>query len=226
MVTITYFSDILCVWAYVAQIRVDEIRHRFGGRVAIEQRLCPVFASTAQKIGQGWAERGGYAGFNAHLRDVATRFDHIELNPGLWVQARPASSTGPHVFVKAVQLLAAGAASEVEASQRPDERLMWALRLAFFRDGRDIGRWDVQCDVARELGLPVEQARERIDDGSAYAALADDYQERERLGVSGSPTFILNEGRQKLYGNVGYRVIEANVQELLHDSRAGEASWC
>ncbi len=66
--------------------------------------------------------------------------------------------------------------------------------------------------------------RERIDDGSAYAALTDDYQERERLGVSGSPTFVLNEGRQRLYGNVGYRVIEANVQELLHDARAGEAS--
>ncbi len=36
--------------------------------------------------------------------------------------------------------------------------------------------------------------------------------------------WILNEHRQILYGNVGYRVIEANVQELLR-SHAGEASW-
>ena len=41
-----------------------------------------------------------------------------------------------------------------------------------------------------------------------------------------SPTFILNEGRQKLYGNVGYRVIEANLQELLKSPDASQASWC
>jgi len=33
-------------------------------------------------------------------------------------------------------------------------------------------------------------------------------------------------GHQLLYGNVGYRLIEANVRELLHNPEAGEASWC
>jgi hypothetical protein len=36
---------------------------------------------------------------------------------------------------------------------------------------------------------------------------------------------VLNEGRQHLNGNVGYRVIEANVRELLHKP-ADEMSWC
>jgi len=36
---------------------------------------------------------------------------------------------------------------------------------------------------------------------------------------------LLNEGRQKLYGNVGYRIIEANVQEILHQP-GNQASWC
>ena len=49
--------------------------------------------------------------------------------------------------------------------------------------------------------------------------------DKEEFNIDGSPTYILNEGRQKLYGNVGYRVIEANIQELLADP--GErASWC
>ncbi len=227
MVTVSYFSDVLCVWAYVAQIRIDEIRNRFGKRVSIEQRFCPVFASAAQKIEQGWAERGGDAGFNAHLREVAARFEHIALHREIWLNTRPASSTGPHVFVKAVQLLeAAGGGSAAPGEAGLAERLLWSLRLAFFRDGRDIGSWDVQCDVAGELAVPIAAVRDRIADGTAYAALAEDDQDRERLGVTGSPTFLLNEGRQKLYGNVGYRVLEANVQELLHDARAGEVSWC
>ena len=41
-----------------------------------------------------------------------------------------------------------------------------------------------------------------------------------------SPTFIMNEGRQKLFGNVGYRGLEANVGELLRSAPEDEASWC
>ena len=46
-------------------------------------------------------------------------------------------------------------------------------------------------------------------------------------GVQGSPTFVFNEGRQMLYGNVGYRIIEANLRELLsRPSAEGMPSWC
>jgi hypothetical protein len=44
--------------------------------------------------------------------------------------------------------------------------------------------------------------------------------------VKGSPTLILNQGRQKLYFNVGYRLIEANIQELLRQPNPDHASWC
>jgi hypothetical protein len=37
---------------------------------------------------------------------------------------------------------------------------------------------------------------------------------------------ILNQGRQKLFGNVGYRIIEANIQELLREANPDQASWC
>ncbi len=37
---------------------------------------------------------------------------------------------------------------------------------------------------------------------------------------------MLNQGHQKLYGNLGYRVIEANIRELLREPGAGEMSWC
>jgi hypothetical protein len=35
----------------------------------------------------------------------------------------------------------------------------------------------------------------------------------------------MNEGRQKLYGNVGYRILDANVRELWERPQA-QASWC
>ena len=43
-------------------------------------------------------------------------------------------------------------------------------------------------------------------------------------GIEGNPSLVLNDGRQKLYGNVGFRLIDANIQELLREPRADDAS--
>lgn len=215
-VGITYFSDILCVWAYVAQQRIDELQRRYGADIVIETRFCSVFGDTAAKIGTGWADRGGYEGFNRHLKEVATRFPELELHPGLWLDARPATSLSAHVFLKAVEL--------ADESRLDDAAL--ALRRAFFHDGRDIAQWDVQCDVARSLGIDLDPITRAVHSGEAFARVAADYQEAERLHILGSPSYVLNEGRQKLYGNVGYLVLEANVKELLRAPMTDQASWC
>ena len=77
-----------------------------------------------------------------------------------------------------------------------------------------------------EAALAVQAAaRAAIDDGSAMAALCRDAEMRDEMKIEGSPTWVLNQGRQKLYGNLGYRILEANVREIL-DRPATGASWC
>jgi predicted DsbA family dithiol-disulfide isomerase len=104
--------------------------------------------------------------------------------------------------------------------------VLWALRCAFFRDCRDIARWDVQCEIAKAKGVDIVTVEQYIHSGSAFANLAADYQGADKMRIEGSPSFVLNEGRQKLYGNIGFRLMEANIQELLRSPRADEASWC
>jgi len=57
------------------------------------------------------------------------------------------------------------------------------------------------------------------------AALLRDQALKEQYQIVGSPTYVLNDGRQKLFGNVGYRILDANVRELLERPETG-ASWC
>ena len=33
--TVSYFSDVLCAWAYAAQIKLDELRRQFGDQVLV-----------------------------------------------------------------------------------------------------------------------------------------------------------------------------------------------
>jgi predicted DsbA family dithiol-disulfide isomerase len=227
VVEITYFSDALCVWAYVSQARIDAVREKFGDAVRIEHRFCSVFGDTARKITSTWKDKGGYEGFSAHLREVAERFPHIAVHPDIWLKTRPLTSASPHLFMKAVQQRdRESATTEGRSAPHIFEQVMWALRSAFFRDGRDISRWEVQCEIAATLGADIGVIEERIHSGTAFAGLAADYQDADKMRIEGSPSFVLNAGRQKLYGNVGFRLLEANIQELLRAPRSDEASWC
>jgi len=217
---INHFSDTLCIWAYVAQVRVDELHEQLGDRVQIEHHFIDVLGSTRKKIEHGWSDRGGFEGYADHVTQVAAEFPHVELHPDAWRACRPRSSGTSHLFLKAVQLLeqAGEIPSRIEAVAR-------RIRLAFFRDARDIGELGVLREIAAELELPSEPIDRLLSGGQAMAALSEDARLREKYRVEGSPTYVLNGGRQKLYGNVGYKIIEANVLELI-DVPEGRASWC
>lgn len=227
-IRLAYFSDMLCVWAYISQARVDELKRKFGARVALDYHFIPVFGAVRHHVDKGWNTRGGLAGYAAHVMHVCHDFSHVEVHPRVWQDDVPASSANIHLFLKAVQRLsAAGVVSgETDAAGRSVfEELMWRLRVAFFRDARNIARRETQFDLAGELGLPVDAIRASLDDGTAIADLCRDMDLCKDFSVGGSPTYVLNEGRQKLYGNVGYKVIAANVQEILQRPES-QASWC
>lgn len=221
-VPIVYYSDVLCVWAYLAQLRVNEVRLAFGDRVKFEPRFCSVFGDTRRKLEIGWKDRGGYGGFNAHLRHSMEAFPEISIHPDLWLTVRPASSSSPQLFLKAVETVEADGAAPAGSG----ESLAWSFRRAFFEEAEDIATRQVQLDLAEAANLELGPIEAALADGRAHAALASDYQDADAARIQGSPTFVLNDGRQKLYGNVGYRIIEANILELLRAPREDQASWC
>jgi hypothetical protein len=174
---------------------------------------------------------GGLQGFNKHLQEVAKNWPHITISPDLWTKVTPESCVSAHLYLKAIQLLADAGEIDNTASEQLNGRTcfegaIWLFRDVFFREGKNIARRAVQDEVAEKLQLPLQQINKLIDSGKAHAALFQDDVAKNNYKVPGSPTLVLNEGRQLLYGNVGYRIIDANVRELLHNPEHGEASWC
>jgi len=223
---VQHFSDILCIWAYVAEIRLEKLIGQFSDRVRFQTHFCSVFPDTAGKIEAGWGHRGGAAAYGAHVGEVAAQFDHIRVHGDVWRRVRPASSTAAHLFIKAAMLAEEAANGAQPLLQQRHFRLTAALRRAFFADAADIATWQVQRACADQLGLDVAAIEARLRSGEAAAALDRDMALAQALKVTGSPTFVMNEGRQTLYGNVGYHLLEANIQELLRAPGTDEASWC
>jgi predicted DsbA family dithiol-disulfide isomerase len=220
---ISYFSDVLCVWAYIAQIRLDELLTNFQDKISIDYHFVPIFANAREKLEYRWRDRGGLKGYSDHVHEVAKKFDHITIHPDIWTQVTPASSTSCHLFLHAIQLLERKGI--VQPSEKAFEKTIWAFREAFFTKLANVCDRTVQFALAKELELPIAAIQEQIDSGEAYALLSKDFELVKEHTVTVSPTLIFNEGRQRLNGNVGYRVIEANIRELLHNP-PNEQSWC
>ncbi len=230
-VVIEYFSDVLCVWAYGAQARVDALKREFASEVVVNYRFIPLFAAAREKVLRAWGPENGFENFNRKLREIVSGWEHVRVHDDVWLTARPASSTPAQLFLKAIDLLERdGALSSPPASDFGGrsyfEEAVWRVRQGFFLHVRDVSCKPELSRIADSLDLPMARIEALIDNGDAHAALQLDHEAQDRYHVAGSPTFVLDDGRQHLYGNVGFRVIEANVRELLRDPQFGEASWC
>ena len=216
LLTIDYYSDILCVWAWIAQRRIDELNAQLGDKIKLRYHYVDVFGSTESKIASQWAERGHYSGFAQHVQESAAAFKEVTLNPSLWLNTRPTTSANAHLTLKAVELA-------YNAETSIDFALY--IRKAFFIDARDIADLGVLAELANKANLDSNRLEQVVNNGSAMAALMSDYQKAKQLSIKGSPSYVMDNGRQTLYGNVGYRVLHANIEELLKHP-ADEASWC
>ena len=229
-IRIHHFSDVLCIWAYLAQVRLDELVNNYADEIQISYHFMPIFGCTEHRIGEGWKDKGGYEAFSRHTHQVCAAYPHLKLHKDIWQINTPKTSATSHLFIKAIQCLVDNAMindqPQTDLQNRTlFEEFVWQVRLAFFQDARDVGNKNVLMEIAKNMQLPMSDIQRALDDGTALAALFRDIELRDEFRVEGSPTYILNEGRQKLYGNVGYRVIEANLLEIIKQPKGG-ASWC
>ena len=213
---IDYYTDVLCIWAWIAQCRVDELNRQLGDKIEIRYHYVDVFGDVPSKMGEQWEGKGHYEGYARHVRDAVQPFNEVELNTRAWSEVRPVTSGNVHLALKAVELVY-GRQKSIEMDRM--------LREAFFVKALDIGDLTVVFSLLETQGLDIDLIRHNILKGDAMAALMGNYRKAKILNIKGSPSYVIDGGRQTLYGNVGYRVIRANIEELLKQPQ-DEASWC
>lgn len=212
-----YWSDPLCVWAFVAQARLDRLLEEHGGCLQVEYRIVPVFGSLPKRFREGpWASKGPEGRAEA-TRQVAADHGRPDVTGRVWLDDTPASSWPSSMAVKAVSRLE----REGRVPAGGTAAFLTGLREAFFVWNVNVARREAFMDVASACGLDGPAVEELLDSGAAMADLWEDFEEKERLKLQGSPTFVFDGGRAMLYGNVSYGVLRATVEELLAGLRPG-----
>ena len=215
-IQIDYYSDVLCIWAWIAQPRLDELHQQWGDKIKIHHRYVDIFGNARSKIPSTWGELDGYEKFHAHVAQSAEPYEHTNIHPDIWTRVRPNSSVTPHLILKAIDIVAGDEKVELMSAQ---------IRQHFFTEAINVGDLDTLIDMSSEIGVERGDILPALQDGRAMAALSADLRSAKDSGIKGSPSWVLNNGRQILYGNVGYRILSANIEELINN-HVDEASWC
>ncbi len=218
--TVEYWSDPLCIWAYVAQPKLDRVLERWGDRLDVHYHIVPVFGSLPWRFREGSWKESGVEGRVASTARVAKQFGFDNISGEVWRDECPASSWAPGIAIKSVFAL------EERGDFAPGSgaAYQWALRRAFFEDNRNVARRSVQFEVAEAMGIdraPIERFR---DDGTGIALLWEDDQKRNESRIQGSPTYVFDGGLAQLFGNFKERVLQSTIGELLDDLEQGASS--
>ncbi len=216
-VEVDYWSDPLCIWAFVAQDKLDRVLSELGEQLVVHYRVVPVFGSVAWRFTRGpWASEG-VDGRVVATRRIAEQAGRTDVSGECWRKAPPASSWAPAMAIKAVFAME----SCGEVPQGSGARYQRAVRTHFFVNDENVARRDVQLKIADAEGLPRGGIEQQLDDGTALALVWEDFIEKERLKIQGSPTYVFDGGRAMLYGNFEYGILRSTVDSLLRGLRAG-----
>ena len=88
-----------------------------------------------------------------------------------------------------------------------------ALFRAYFVDAKNIGKADVLSQIAKDIGLPPDEATDVLLSRSFQKTVDDDWRRCAAYGVNAVPTFLA--GRYTMVGAQPYEEMERLVQHAL-----------
>lgn len=212
-----YWSDPLCIWAFVAQSKLDHVTSTWREHVRVHHRIVPVFGSVPQRFRDGVWASSGPAGKAETTRAVAATHGVSDVSGQVWIDDPPASSWSSGAAVKGAFALE----GRGEAPRGFGEAYLLAMRRRFFIDNQNVARRGEQLGLAESLGVDPGALATLLDDGTALAALYEDDVDAKASHVRGSPTYVFDGGRTTLYGNFPARILDATVEELIRGLGVG-----
>ncbi len=197
LLKVTVFSDYICPFCYIGDLRLRRLREQFDLRVnwcAIE--IHPETSAEGEPVTSLGYDNERWLAMMASLKEMAAQEGVVLKEHNFTTNSRSAL------------LLAESAKLQ---GRDTFYHLHNALFEAFFVEGRNIGDRAVLEGLAREAGMTEAQVTAAWDEPQSSGKLAQYRQAALDLGVQATPTFFI--GEQRLDGVV-------SCQQLLDAAHA------
>lgn len=190
------FSDYVCPWCYLGSARVARLQEDWDIDVRIVHY--PLHLETPE---EGQSLERLFAGRNVDIEQMQEHMASVMRAEGLEYGDR----TMTYNSHRAQQL----AAWAVE--QEGGHTIHRALFEAYFVEGVNLAKADILVDIAADVGLDADRARQVLQSRRYREAVSADWERSRALGVTGVPTYRV--GEHEVTGAQPYEVLEALVQQ-------------
>jgi predicted DsbA family dithiol-disulfide isomerase len=208
---IDFVSDVACPWCAVGLNALERALERIGGDIDIELHfqpfeLNPTLAPEGEDTVKYLSTKYGISAEQIARNQANIRDRGAAVGFTFGKRERVWNTFDAHRLL---------CWAETAGHQR---ELKHALLKAYHGDGRNPGAHDVLLELAGEVGLDVEAAREILA-GDAYA---DEVRERERFwqraGISAVPSVIVDQ-RHLIQGGQPPEVFEQALRQIAAEGR-------
>ena len=182
------WSDVVCPFCYIGKRKFEQALGEFAHRADVQVewksfQLTPNFVPTpGESIHASLARKKGVP--EAEGRRMSDHMTQVAKEVGLDYQfdkAIPANTFLAH------QLIHFGAHHGKQDATK--ERLM----AAYYLEGRDLNQLDTLTNLAAEIGLDPEAARQALEVGTYANEVRRDEYEAQQIGVQGVPFFVFDD---------------------------------
>jgi len=196
---LTIFSDYICPWCYVGQGPVEKLKDEF--QFDLEWRPFYLYWDVPPK-GMELSEHIKQARANGSEEQLAQIAESYQM---------PFVST-PRIFNTRL----AHEATEYAREQSKTNEFHRATFHKVFADSQDVGQWNVLRSSAQEVGLNADEMQREVESGKYTANVAEQVERAYRMGVSGVPTYVIND-RYAIVGAQPYEVFKRALTRIVNE---------
>ena len=84
-----------------------------------------------------------------------------------------------------------------------------------YAEGQDPSQWDVLRTAAEEVGLNADEMQREVESEKFMAAVADKVRWAYQIGVTGVPTYVINN-RYAIVGAQPYEVFKSALEQIMN----------
>lgn len=204
------FTDPYCTWCWGSEPVLRKIREVYGNRVKVGF----VMGGLVKDITQFYDPLNRIGGKDWN-KQVAKHWLEASEAHGMPVDERVFSDIG-NAFTSTYPANIAVKAAEFQGTEKA-AKFLRRLREAAAAENKQIHQEGVQVELAEEVGLDVSRFRRDLESGRAEKAFDQDLKLCREYGVTGFPTFLINnrEGEERVIrGYHPFEYFEKVFQEL------------
>lgn len=181
-IRVDVWSDVQCIWCYIASARLRTAIQRFPGPVDVTYHSYQLTPDAPIEIDRE-RQIQAHGGDPVRMQQIMTQLRQLAAAEEL---AYDPDLTQPTNSRAALELL-----HHAEAQGKRAE-LTERLFTAYFAEGRHIGRIDELLAMASDTVIDPDEAREALEDHRHAAAVDADVARAQAYGARGVPFYVIN----------------------------------